>query len=312
MQGAKLQGRGLRQPDHPHHRPRLPVVLLQPGPGLPPQGPRDPDEGAHGAGHRHRQPAAAGARRAHPGRSSTPATTRRAASCSSPPRRAQVKKTRFTEYDKSPARGLHRHQPQGRRRAGPGHPDQRRATTSSWSAATARPSASPRTTCGPRAGRPQGVIGMRLQGRRRGRVAATSPATTSTILIVTDAGYGKRTKLDKLPPQGPRRPWASAASSSRPGGATWWPRSWSASTTRSSSSRRAASPSASPVRDISSQGRDATGVRVMNLDAGQTVAAVAPVLNVDDSLGGLAVPAARAPQNDQTALHFPPPESNAP
>jgi len=36
------------------------------------------------------------------------------------------------------------------------------------------------------------------------------------------------------------------------------------------------------VRDISSQGRDATGVRVMNLDAGQVVASVAPILNVDE------------------------------
>ena len=32
------------------------------------------------------------------------------------------------------------------------------------------------------------------------------------------------------------------------------------------------------VRQISSQGRDATGVRVMNLDDGQTVASVAPIL----------------------------------
>ena len=38
-----------------------------------------------------------------------------------------------------------------------------------------------------------------------------------------------------------------------------------------------------PVREISSQGRDATGVRVMNLDDGQTVAAVAPVLQTDDA-----------------------------
>ena len=36
------------------------------------------------------------------------------------------------------------------------------------------------------------------------------------------------------------------------------------------------------VRTISSQGRDATGVNVMNLDLGQTVAAVAPVLTQDD------------------------------
>ncbi len=32
------------------------------------------------------------------------------------------------------------------------------------------------------------------------------------------------------------------------------------------------------VREIASQGRDATGVKVMNLDAGHSVAAVAPVL----------------------------------
>jgi DNA gyrase subunit A len=36
-----------------------------------------------------------------------------------------------------------------------------------------------------------------------------------------------------------------------------------------------------PVRDISSQGRDATGVKVMDVKDGQ-VAAVAPVLQADD------------------------------
>ena len=36
-----------------------------------------------------------------------------------------------------------------------------------------------------------------------------------------------------------------------------------------------------PVREISSQGRDATGVRVMNLEDEQRVAAVAPVLGGD-------------------------------
>ena len=35
------------------------------------------------------------------------------------------------------------------------------------------------------------------------------------------------------------------------------------------------------VREISSQGRDATGVKVMNLDDGQVVAGVAPVLAAD-------------------------------
>ncbi|MGH9276801.1 MAG: DNA gyrase C-terminal beta-propeller domain-containing protein [Acidimicrobiales bacterium] len=36
------------------------------------------------------------------------------------------------------------------------------------------------------------------------------------------------------------------------------------------------------VRGISSQGRDATGVRIVSLDDGQTVAGVAPVLSVDE------------------------------
>jgi DNA gyrase subunit A len=36
------------------------------------------------------------------------------------------------------------------------------------------------------------------------------------------------------------------------------------------------------VRNISSQGRDATGVRVMSLDDGQTVASVAPVIASTD------------------------------
>jgi DNA gyrase subunit A len=36
------------------------------------------------------------------------------------------------------------------------------------------------------------------------------------------------------------------------------------------------------VRDISSQGRDATGVRVMNLDDGSTVASVALILANDE------------------------------
>jgi DNA gyrase subunit A len=41
-----------------------------------------------------------------------------------------------------------------------------------------------------------------------------------------------------------------------------------------------------PVREISSQGRDATGVKVMNLDTGQTVAAVAPVLAAEETEDG--------------------------
>ena len=37
-----------------------------------------------------------------------------------------------------------------------------------------------------------------------------------------------------------------------------------------------------PVRQISSQGRDATGVRVMNLDDGATLATAAPIIQADE------------------------------
>jgi DNA gyrase subunit A len=37
------------------------------------------------------------------------------------------------------------------------------------------------------------------------------------------------------------------------------------------------------VRGISSQGRAATGVRLMNLDAGTTVASAAPILSVEEA-----------------------------
>jgi DNA gyrase/topoisomerase IV subunit A len=36
------------------------------------------------------------------------------------------------------------------------------------------------------------------------------------------------------------------------------------------------------VNEISTQGRAATGVRLMNVDEGQSVASVAPILSVDD------------------------------
>ena len=36
-----------------------------------------------------------------------------------------------------------------------------------------------------------------------------------------------------------------------------------------------------PVKGISSQGRDATGVRVMNLDTGQRVASASPVFTAN-------------------------------
>jgi DNA gyrase subunit A len=126
-----------------------------------------------------------------------------------------------------------------------------------------------------------GVRGMRLKADSEDAVVSCDVARDDVaILIVTESGYGKRTQLDKFNSQNrggqgvrgikltARKGYVVAAfmvgledeiflvSS---GGVTV----------------------RIPVRNISSQGRDATGVRVMNLDAGQTVASAAPILSAD-------------------------------
>ena len=73
--GGAAQRGGPRRRRGPHHRARLPAAVLQPGPGLPAAGARGPHEGAHGAGHGRRQPAAAGARARRSRPSSPPATS---------------------------------------------------------------------------------------------------------------------------------------------------------------------------------------------------------------------------------------------
>ncbi len=101
------------------------------------------------------------------------------------------------------------------------------------------------------------------------------------ILIVTDAGYGKRTQLDKFNAQGrggqgvrgikltARKGFVVAAFMVGIDDDIFVINS-------SGTVIRMA------VREISSQGRDATGVRVMNVSGDETVASVAPVLGVDD------------------------------
>nr|QEO74250.1 hypothetical protein [uncultured bacterium] len=126
----------------------------------------------------------------------------------------------------------------------------------------------------------QGVIGMRF--RDDDEVVSCDVARPDCdILLVTDAGYGKRTKVERFPKKGrgtmgvkgikltARRGYVVAAFMvgledeiflMSSGGTTV---------------RIAA-------REISSQGRDATGVKIMNLGDGQTVAGVAPVLSADE------------------------------
>jgi DNA gyrase subunit A len=125
-----------------------------------------------------------------------------------------------------------------------------------------------------------GVRGMRLkQGDEV--VSCDVARDDATILIITDAGYGKRTKLEHFARkhrgiQGvkgikltARRGYVVAAFMVGLDDEIFGV-STGGTTIRV------------PVREISSQGRDATGVRVMNLDEGQSVAAVTPILATDD------------------------------
>ena len=126
-----------------------------------------------------------------------------------------------------------------------------------------------------------GVRGMKM--KPGDQVVSCDVARDDTaILIVTDAGYGKRTQLDRFHIQGRGgqgvRGIKLTAKKGFVVGAFMVGLDDEIFVIASGGVviRMQA-------REISSQGRDATGVRVMNLDAGQSVAAVAPVLSADDS-----------------------------
>ena len=125
-----------------------------------------------------------------------------------------------------------------------------------------------------------GVRGMKLKADDE-VVSCDLARDDAAILIVTDSGYGKRTQIDKFNTQGrggqgvigikltSKKGHVAAAFmvgidddivAVSSGGVTI---------------RMA-------VKEISSKGREATGVRVMSLDDGQTVASVALILATDD------------------------------
>ena len=128
-----------------------------------------------------------------------------------------------------------------------------------------------------------GVRGMKLKTGKDDAVVSCDVARDDVaILIMTDGGYGKRTQLDKFNVQGRggqgvrgikltgKKGFVTAAFmvgiddeivAVSSGGVTI----------------------RMNVREISSQGRDATGVRIMNLDDGQTVASVAPIIADDEA-----------------------------
>ncbi|HEY2214585.1 MAG TPA: DNA gyrase subunit A, partial [Acidimicrobiales bacterium] len=120
-----------------------------------------------------------------------------------------------------------------------------------------------------------GVRGIRLKAGDA-VVSCDVAADDTDILIVTDAGYGKRTKLERFNRQtrGGQGVRGIRLTGKRGSVVSAFMVALDEEILLVSSggvvNRIAA-------REIASQGRDATGVRVMNLDDGQTVAAVARV-----------------------------------
>ena len=269
-QRRQAQDRRHRAPRDLHHRPRLPAVLLQPRAGCTGCG-RSTSPSASAPPRACRSSTCCRCRRARRSRrSSTPATSPASATCSSPPARAPSRRPSFDAYDSSRRDGLiainlhdgdelvqvietsgsddifmvsrkgttirfneNEVRPMGRAAAGVrGMKLQDRATSVVSRRRRPRRHGDPddhrgglrqahparRFNVQGRGG--QGVIGIRLTGKKGEVVAAFMVGLDDEIVAVSSGGVTIRME----------------------------------------------------VREISSQGRDATGVRVMNLDDGQTVA----------------------------------------
>ena len=126
-----------------------------------------------------------------------------------------------------------------------------------------------------------GVRGMKLKSGTTDEVVSCDMVDDSTdVLLITNAGFGKRVKVEKFNQQGRGGQGVIAIKLPvRKGQLT------AAFTVEPEDEIMLVSDSGVinrvSVGQISSQGREATGVRVMNMDAGATVASVAKVINSD-------------------------------
>jgi DNA gyrase subunit A len=193
----------------------------------------------------------------------------------------QVKKTAFTEYDKSRREGfiaIALRDGDELVRVVPTSGDDdavmvsRNGTGIRFSEADVRPMGRDAA----------GVRGMRLRAGDE-VVSLDVVRDDADILIVTDAGYGKRTKMDHFGRQGRGGQGVRAIKLTAVRG-----RVVSAFMAGLDDEILLVSTGGvtirTAVREIAAQGRDATGVRLVSLDEGHTVAAVAPV-SADDEEG---------------------------
>ena len=125
-----------------------------------------------------------------------------------------------------------------------------------------------------------GVRGMKLRDAEDEVVSCDVARDDATILIVTNSGFGKRTKLDKFNPQtrGGQGVRGMKITAKRGNVVAAFMVGDDDEIVLASSGGVTMRQQAG---NISTQGRDATGVRVMNLDDGQVVASVAPIVTVE-------------------------------
>jgi DNA gyrase subunit A len=125
-----------------------------------------------------------------------------------------------------------------------------------------------------------GVRGMKLKAGDE-VVSCDVSRPDVSLLVVTDAGYGKRTQLDKFNAQGRGGQGVRGIKLTARKG-----RVVAAFMVDIDTEVLVISSTGQVIRTqartISSQGRDATGVRIMDLVNGQTVASVAPVFVADE------------------------------
>jgi DNA gyrase subunit A len=126
-----------------------------------------------------------------------------------------------------------------------------------------------------------GVRGMKLKNDDDHVVSVDVARDETAILIMTEAGYGKRTQLDKFNAQGRGGQGVRGIKLTGKKGSVV-----AAFMVGLDDEIVAVSSHGvtirMEVRGISSQGRDATGVRIMNIDDGDAVSSVAPILAVDE------------------------------
>ena len=129
-----------------------------------------------------------------------------------------------------------------------------------------------------------GVRGMKLKNEDDAVVGCTVAQDASVMLFVSSSGHGKRTKLEHFNRQGRGGQGVRGMKITASRGSVV-----AAFTVTADDEILVFSSGGNIIRmgamEISSQGRDATGVRVARLEAGETVSAVAPVLEADSEPG---------------------------